>query len=107
MTEKEPRNILYFFLLLASLAFVVTALAYAIIPVLEQKALDAGGDVPPSPFRDELRNRGWLYLLVEVAAMVVFGLASMWLDRHRRLKKEKATAAVGEKSTQPNAPGQG
>jgi len=46
MTNREPRNPLYLLLLLASLLFVVNALAYAIVPVLEQKARDAGLGVP-------------------------------------------------------------
>lgn len=84
----KDRNPFYLLLLLAGLAFTVTALAYAIVPVLEQKALDAGGEVPPSPWRDELRRDGWKWLLYEVAAMIVFGLASMGLDRWRRHREE-------------------
>ncbi len=38
----EPRNPLYLLLLVASQLFVVTALAYALIPVLEEKAAEAG-----------------------------------------------------------------
>ena len=38
VTTAEPRNPLYLLLLLASLLFVVTALAYAVVPTLEQKA---------------------------------------------------------------------
>jgi hypothetical protein len=92
--NSEPRNPFYLLLLLASLGFVFTALAYAIVPVLEEKAEIAGGDVPPSPWRDSLRNDGWKWLLVEVAAMIVCGLASMGLDRWRRLQKERAEATI-------------
>lgn len=93
----EPRNPFYVLLLLASLAFVITALAYAVVPVLEEKALTAGTVPPPSPFRDALRNHGWLWLLYEVAAMIVFGLASMVLDRWRHLQKERAEATIRDK----------
>jgi hypothetical protein len=86
---SEPRNPFYFLLLLASLAFVLTALAYAVVPVLEEKAMQAGEIPPPSPFRDSLRADGWKWLLAEVALMVVFGLASMGLDRWRRFAREK------------------
>ena len=72
MASPEPRNPFYLLLLITSLAFIVTALAYAIVPVLEQKARDMGQDPPPSPFRDSLRVDGWKWLLVEVAIMVVF-----------------------------------
>jgi predicted lysophospholipase L1 biosynthesis ABC-type transport system permease subunit len=85
---KDPPNFLYPLLLAASGVFVVTALAYAVVPVLEQKALDAGQAPPPSLFRDALRTDGWRWLLVELAAMIVLGLASMGLDRWRRWRRE-------------------
>ena len=85
---SEPRNPFYLLLLIASCVFIVTALAYAVVPVLEQKARDMGQDPPPSPFRDSLRVDGWKWLLVEVAVMVVCGLLSMGLDRYRRYREE-------------------
>jgi len=88
----EPRNPFYMLLLLISVAFVVTALAYAVVPVLEQKAREAGEEPPPSPFRDSLREDGWKWLLYEVGAMIVVGLLSMGLDRWRRYKQENARA---------------
>ena len=88
----EPRNPFYILLLLISLAFVLTALAYAVVPVLEQKAREAGEVPPPSPFRDSLREDGWQWLLYEVGAMVIAGLLSMGLDRWRRYKSENANA---------------
>jgi hypothetical protein len=94
MPPREPRNPLYFLLLIASLLFVVTALAYAVVPVLEEKARDAGQAPPPSPWRDALRRDGWQWLLVEVAAMIVLGLSSMGLDRRRRLQRERAEAKM-------------
>jgi hypothetical protein len=87
--SSEPRNPFYFLLLLASLMFVLTALAYVIVPVLEEKAKEAGAMPPPSPFRDALREGGWKWLFCEVAAMIVFGLASMGLDRWRRFRQER------------------
>lgn len=83
MAATEPHNPLYLLLLLIGVVFVVTALAYAIIPVLEQKAVDAGQPPPPSEFRDALRRDGWRWLLWEVAALIVVGIASMMLDRYR------------------------
>jgi hypothetical protein len=90
MATSEPRNPLYLLLLLISLVFVITALAYAVIPVLEQKALEAGETPPPSPFRDALRNDGWRWLFFEVGAW-------HWMpggkvnNLHRRSKKPKET----------------
>jgi hypothetical protein len=80
----EPRNWFYFLLNVASVAFVITALAYAVVPVLEQKAAEAGQAPTPSAFRDSLRRDGWLWLLIEAGVIVVLGFASMGLDRWRR-----------------------
>ncbi len=87
--HSERRNPFYILLLAASLLFVFTALAYALVPVLEENALLAGTVPPPSPFRTALREQGWQWLLVEVAFMIVFGLASMGLDRWRRWQEER------------------
>lgn len=88
---KEPRNPFYLLLLIAGLVFILTALAYAVVPVLEEKARDQGVVPPPSPWRDALRENGWRWLLWEVAVLVVLGLASMSLDRYWRWKKEQET----------------
>lgn len=87
--SSEPRNPFYLMLLLVSLLFVITALAYAVVPTLEQKAVDAGQEPPPSPFRDALREDGWLWLLCEVAAIFVLSALSMGLDRWRSLHKSE------------------
>ena len=74
--------------------FVLTALAYALVPVMEEKAAEAGNPPPPSPLRDTLRQDGWKWLLVEVAVMIVLGLASMLLDRHRLRRLQKVGAGA-------------
>jgi len=89
MTATEPRNPLYFLLLLVGVVFVITALAYAVIPVLEQKATEAGQPPPPSEFRDALRRDGWRWLLYEVGILIVVGIASMMLDRYRSLQTQQ------------------
>src|SRR5205814_1761339 len=89
MSEREPRNPFYFLLLLASLIFVANALAVGVVPVLEQKAAEAGQAPLPSPLRDVLR--GWdalTWLFYELAAMMLFAFLSMALDRRRSLRKE-------------------
>jgi hypothetical protein len=95
---SEPRNPLYLLLLLASLVFVLTALAYAVVPALEEKAAEAGNPAPPSALRDTLRRDGWKWLLVEVGVMVVLGVASMWLDG-RRLRRLQNTGDRGKMPT--------
>jgi hypothetical protein len=104
---SEPRNPFYFLLLLASVVFVATALAYAVVPFLEEKARDAGQEPPPSPFRDALRQDGWRWLLFEVVAMIVLGFLSMGLDRLRRLQKERTSTTIpsGKEKPPPTPPG--
>lgn len=92
----EKRNPLYLLLLLASLLFVLTALAYALVPTLEDRAVEAGSPPPPSALRDALRRDGWKWLLYEVAVVIILGLGSMWEDsrRLRRLQKERPGATI-------------
>jgi hypothetical protein len=98
-TPSEPRNPFYLLLLLSGLLFVVTALAYAVLPVMEEKAALAGTPPPPDEFRATLRAYGWLWLLVELAAMMVFGILSMGLDRLRTLQKERAARTMPPSET--------
>src|SRR5262245_12961291 len=84
LAKAVPRNWFYALLNVASLAFVATALAYAVVPVLEQNAADAGNPTAASPFRAALRENGWWWLLVEAAIVGVLALASMGLDRWRQ-----------------------
>jgi hypothetical protein len=88
-SNPEPRNPFYIVLIVVGFTFVITAFAYAVVPVLEQKAREAGTAPPPSPIRDSLRKDGWIWLLVEAAAIVVLSLASMGYDRVLRSLKER------------------
>lgn len=90
-SAPEPRNWFYLLLNVAMVAFAITALAYAVVPVLEDKAADAGRPAPPSAIRDALRHDGWWWLLVEAGVVVVFALASMGLDRWRQRRSDRAT----------------
>jgi hypothetical protein len=103
-TTTEPRNPLYLLLLVAGLVFVVTAVACAIIPVLEQKAIDAGNPPPPSEFRDYLRSDGWKLLLVQVAVVIVLGIASMVWDRLRTLQNDRAAAKMPDEVPPTSSP---
>ncbi|HZZ78629.1 MAG TPA: hypothetical protein VFE62_08925 [Gemmataceae bacterium] len=90
---SEPRNPFYLLMLIVGMIFVATVLAYAVVPMLEEKARDAGTEPPASPFRESLRTDGWKWVLVEVAALVILSLLSMGLDRYRRWKIESTAAA--------------
>ena len=103
MANPEPRNPFYLLLLLASLLFVATALAYAVVPIVEQKAAEAGEPPPPSAFRSALHADGAKWLLYELAAMAAFGVLSMGLDRLRSLKKDRPAGTIP--SRDPTPPG--
>jgi hypothetical protein len=105
----ESRNPFNPLLLLASVLFVMTTLAVALVPVLEDSARQAGQEVPPSPFRQALRSNGWQWLLYEVAAIVLLGLLSMGLDRLRRLQKERASGTMppADQKSPPAEAGEG
>jgi hypothetical protein len=80
MSSSEPRNPFYFLLLAASMLFIATALAYGIVPLMEDNAASAGSRPPLSPFRVALRRDGAAWLLYELAAMTLFVILSLGLD---------------------------
>jgi hypothetical protein len=86
MTQDKAPNPFYFLLLLASLLFVATALAYGVVPALEERA-PAVDQRPPPSF---LVEYGPTFLFCELGAMVVFAVLSMGLDRIRSLRKERS-----------------
>ena len=92
MTAPRPerRNPFYILLIVVGFTFVLTALAYAVVPVLEQKAREAGNPPPHSPLRDTLREDGWLWLLYQGAAIGLLAVLSMGLDRWRRWRTPHA-----------------
>lgn len=102
--DHEPRNPFYILLLLIGVLFAATAVAYAVIPVLEEKALQAGQPPPPAPWRDALRQHGWRWLLIELAALIVVSFLSMGLDRWRRFRKERAARNSPTNSGSPDQP---
>jgi hypothetical protein len=70
----EPRNYFYDLLIPASVLFVVTVLAYAL--------------VPPDRQPDWLYAHGWKLLLGEVGLIVVLGLLSMGYDRWLTVRRQ-------------------
>jgi hypothetical protein len=90
---KEPTNPFYFLLLAASILFVATALGYGIVPLLEEQMPAGGQATPHTAFGEALRRDGDWWLLYEVAAMAVFALLSMGLDRLRSWQKPPAVGA--------------
>jgi hypothetical protein len=80
MASPEPRNPFYFLLLAVSMVFVATALAYGILPQIEDNAASAGHRPSISPFRAALRKDGAQWLLYEVAAIAVVVVLCLGLD---------------------------
>lgn len=70
----EPANPFYRLLLIVSFLFVVTCLAYALVPLPDQPRW--------------LQTYGWQILLIEVGGIILFGLLSMALDRVRILQEQ-------------------
>ncbi|MFL5329115.1 MAG: hypothetical protein ACJ8C4_09370 [Gemmataceae bacterium] len=80
----QRRNWFFTLLIPAGIAFTVTAVALAIIPVIEDRAAQAGHAAPPSGFREALRRDGWLWLLIETGVVIVLAIAAMvwdWITR--------------------------
>ena len=97
-------NPLYVLLLLAGLVFVLTALAVALVPEIEQKAIDAGNPPPPSEFRDALRTQGWKWLVYEVVVVIALAIASMALDSRRSLQNASGQATISSDPSTPTSP---
>jgi hypothetical protein len=104
MSSKEPRNPFYILTLIVGLAFIITTLAVAVVPVLEKKAAEAGATPPPSEVRDWLRSDGWQLLLWQVGALIVLSILSMGLDRLRRLHSDESNGTIPPSATSPETP---
>ena len=84
--SRTPRpNPFYVLLILVSTLFVMTALGYLVGPYVEQQAIDRAGAGPTSGSRalaSWFDRKGVQALTIEFAAMVIFGMLAMFLDRH-------------------------
>jgi hypothetical protein len=93
-SPAEPRNPLYLLLLLVGLLFTITAVACFVVPLVEDKAREAGNPPPPSAFRDSLRSDGWKWALAELAVLIVLSVASMIWDQRRSLQKQPGVGTM-------------
>jgi hypothetical protein len=84
----QRRNWFFTLLIPASIAFAVTAIGLAVVPVLEDRAKQAGSPPPESAIRDALRRDGWLWLLIETGVVIVLSLAAMTWDWMQNQDKE-------------------
>src|SRR5262245_9833915 len=104
MPSAEPRNPFYILLLIVSVLFVVTALGVAVVPILMEKATQAGADVPAEGFHQTLKREGVWWLLYVVAAVVVLALLAMLLDRLRSLKKARPAGTIPPSNPDTSSP---
>jgi len=89
MADSPRRNWFFTLLIPASGAFAVTAIALAIIPVLEDRAALAGDTTPTTGLRASLRENGWYWLLIETGVVIALSIAAMtwdWLQKEPRTK---------------------
>jgi hypothetical protein len=99
MASSEVRNPFYFILLAVSMLFVATALAYGILPQIEDNAASIGQRVSISPFRAALRRDGAQWLLYEVAAIAMTTIMCLgvdWWRSPRNAVQETVTPPVQE-----------
>jgi heme/copper-type cytochrome/quinol oxidase subunit 2 len=94
MSQSEPRNPLYLLLLLVGLLFVITLLAVVLVPIMMERAQQAGGDVPKEGFHQRIKRDGIWWVVYELIALVVLSILSMGLDRLRSLQKERAAKKI-------------
>lgn len=76
----QRRNWFFTLLIPVSIVFAVTAIALAVIPVIEERAAQAGNPPPHSAMRDALRRNGWIWLLIEAGVVTALSLAAMMWD---------------------------
>jgi hypothetical protein len=101
---KEPHNPFYFLLLAASILFVATALAYGVVPLLEEQMPPGEQATPRTAFGEALRADGHWWLMYEVAAMTLFALLSMGLDRLRSLQKPPSPGTIPSSQDDSTSP---
>jgi heme/copper-type cytochrome/quinol oxidase subunit 2 len=96
--STEPLNPFYMILLVVSVLFVATALAYGLLPELEQWS---NQPAPQTAWRQAIRDHAWWWLLVQLAVMMIVAFASMALDRLRTLQKDNNAVTIPPSSTVP------
>jgi hypothetical protein len=92
--RKEPINPFYIILIVVGVAFVVTACAFTLL--LLQQNRTTGPSALSSPLMEFLRVRGMLLMGVEVIALGLASTGAMWLDS-RRSRRDLATANRGSR----------
>ena len=92
---KERTNPFYVALLIAGIAFAVTACAYAMMIVVKQRGDSTG---PEHPLIHLMEEQGLVILLVELGLLTVFTFAAIGTDEWWQGSADKSKSA-GDKST--------
>ena len=99
--RKEPINPFYIILVVVGVVFVVTACAFTLLLLAQNRTTTSGAFSGSSPLMEFLREHGMMLMAAEI---VVLGLASagaMWLDS-RRSRHDLANV---NRSSRPDAEG--
>ena len=81
--RKEPLNPFYVILVIIGVAFVVTACAFTLLLLQQNRTTAAGEFFTSNPLMRLVRDRGMTIMAMEVALLGIASLGAMWLDSHR------------------------
>ena len=81
--RKEPLNPFYVALVVVGVAFVVTACAFTLLLLQQNRTTAASEFFTSNPLMRLVRDRGMTVIAIEVAVLAVASFAAMWLDSYR------------------------
>ena len=94
--RKEPINPFYIILIVVGVVFVITACAFTLLLLQQNRTTSSGAFSGSSPLMQFLRDRGMLLMGVEVIALGLASAGAMWLDSWRS-RHDLATANRGSR----------
>lgn len=96
---KERTNPFYVALLIAGIAFAVTACAYAMMIVVKQRG---GSNGPEHPLINLMEEQGLVILLVELGLLTVFTFAAIGTDEWWQGTGDKTKASADKSVAEEN-----
>ena len=103
---QKLRNPFYVLLLLAGVAFAITACAYGVMTVKRLDAYSIAKSAGDSSFLDFVNEYGFQALMIELAVLAVTTFAAIGTDEYwmrRAAAKDEATAEPVETATEKDA----
>jgi uncharacterized protein YggT (Ycf19 family) len=83
---KEPTNPFYIVLVIVGVIFIVTASAFTLLLIQQNRTTASALLDPSSPLLVFVRRQGMSLMGLEVAVLGVASVCAMWLDSHRDRK---------------------